>query len=144
MKAILKKRKIIMWITLIVAIATQAFGWYITMAIGAKGKYKFIGEVVPGMFFVIAAIATVASVIFAILSGKGDAPGKGVMTGVMLFSTIAAAASVFGADIAYLLVGKVPLIALLAFCCLILGIVNLVFSIKAVNAVKSSGSRSQT
>ena len=142
METRVKVHRIFTWITLVVAIATQACGWYLTMAIGAKGDYGFIGKFIPGTFFVIAVIATVVAIVFAILNCKKNVPKKGSMTGVTVFSTVAAAASFIGADIGYLLVGKLPAIALLALCCLAFGIINLILSIKAINEVKKSGGKS--
>lgn len=141
MRAKLKAQKIIMWITLVIALITQACGWYLAVVFGGKGNYKYVGEVVPGTLLVLAAIATVASVIFAMLSRKGDTPGKGAMIGMLVSSTVAVVASLFGADIAFLIVGKLPVTVILVFCCIGLGIVNLIFSIKATNAMKRSGSQ---
>lgn len=134
MNSKIKVQKITNWAALIVSIIAQVVGWIPTCYLFGSGDLNAFGALFPAIFLIGALVFTIISFIF-ILQKKSDSI-KGKMIGKMIMVSIMAGLSGAGALMGMIFVsredeGFLPLLA-----CLVVMILNIVFTVKAANSVK--------
>lgn len=133
MRAKLKAQKICLWITLVAMLPIQVFGWIIAVVgVSDIGGYVATEGFVVGALLVIALLCLAASFVLVNRCGKYDVPPKGILIVLMLTSTISPIVSSSYAF--YIGIGFLILLLMISGC--MLGVVNLIFSLRTVNEAK--------
>ncbi len=139
MNSKIKAQKITNWAALIVSIIAQVVGWIPTCYLFASGDVNVIGALFSSVFLICAFVFTVISFIF-ILKKKFDLI-KGKMIGKMIMVSIMAILSAAGAVFGTIFVSREDEGYLALLACLVVMILNIVFTVIAANSIEVSGNQ---